>query len=331
MLSESQIDSLIRSGLKDTAIPLEKITDVAKSLDPAGLSDDELLAFLNIANTLYRAGDAIVSDQDYDFVFLEALRQRNPDHPFLTTVEPEQTFVGKTVKLPEKMLSTDKTFTREGFEKWLIRVKKAADEIDLDFTCIEFRATPKLDGFAAFDDGKALYTRGDGRRGTDITRVLDRGLVVVGDGKHGQGAGEIVVSQHYFNEKLAPYFDNSRNFQASIIKEKQLEEHALEAIRSQAAVFYPFAQLPDWRGTADEILNDFEGIVKKVRTLVDYDVDGVIFEATDANLKQHMGSTRHHHRWQIAFKNNEESAQVKVLQVIPQTSRSGRINPVAEL
>ena len=44
-----------------------------------------------------------------------------------------------------------------------------------------------------------------------------------------------------------------------------------------------------------------------------------------------MGATRHHHRWQIAFKRNTETARVKVLKVTPQTSRSGRVNPVAEI
>lgn len=44
-----------------------------------------------------------------------------------------------------------------------------------------------------------------------------------------------------------------------------------------------------------------------------------------------MGATRRNHRWQIAFKVNEESANVEVVRVIPQTSRTGRIAPVAEL
>lgn len=44
-----------------------------------------------------------------------------------------------------------------------------------------------------------------------------------------------------------------------------------------------------------------------------------------------MGATRHHHRWQIAFKINEEKAEVEVKEVVPQTSRTGRLTPVAIL
>ncbi|MDW5429329.1 DNA ligase, partial [Acinetobacter baumannii] len=44
-----------------------------------------------------------------------------------------------------------------------------------------------------------------------------------------------------------------------------------------------------------------------------------------------MGSTRKFHRWQIAFKVNDATAEVEVLEVVPQTSRTGRVSPVAEL
>ncbi|WP_374088844.1 helix-hairpin-helix domain-containing protein [Methylomicrobium lacus] len=311
--------------------PPAAIAKIAAEAEPAKLSDDELLEFLTVCNDFYRRGEPIISDAQYDFVFLAELKKRHPHHPYLETVEPEKAFAGKTVALPEMMLSTEKTYSKDGIEKWLQRIEKAAEELGLEFSRLIFRATPKLDGYAAYDDGLALYTRGDGRKGTDISRVFERGLIVGGDGKRGQGAGEIVVSQRYFNTHLADFFENARNFQASIIKEKELEEHALAAIQNHAAVFFPFAQLPDWLGSAQEILERFEAIIEAVPAKVDFDVDGVIFEVTDARIKKHMGATRHHHRWQIAYKSNVETAVVTVLRVTPQTSRSGRVNPVAEL
>lgn len=315
---------------KPKSVP-ESIAKIAAEAQPGRLSDDELLDFLQACNDWYRRGEPIISDALYDFVFLAELRKRHPHHPFLEAVEPEKAFAGKTVALPEMMLSTEKTYAKDGIEKWLQRIERAAEELDLDFTRLIFRATPKLDGYAAYDDGQILYTRGDGRKGTDISRVFERGLIVGGNGKRGQGAGEIVVSKSYFNEHLADFFENARNFQASIIKEKELEEHALAAIQSHAAVFFPFAQLPDWRGSAKDILKHFDHIIDEMPAKVDFDVDGVIFEATDARIKKHMGATRHHHRWQIAYKSNVETAEVKILRVTPQTSRSGRVNPVAEL
>ncbi|MBF6647807.1 helix-hairpin-helix domain-containing protein [Methylobacter sp. BlB1] len=330
MLNSEQLKILHEADL-DKVLSLEFIEQTAAQADASQLTDEQLLEFLKICNALYRGGEPIISDYIYDSVFLAELQHRHPHHPYLEAVEPEKAFVGKTVTLPERMLSTDKAYSQEEINRWLTRIEKAAEEINVDPFSLIFRATPKLDGYAAYDDGKILYTRGDGRKGTDISRVFERGLIVGGNGKRGQGAGEIVVGQAYFNTYLADYFENARNFQASIIREKELEPHALEAIQNHAAVFYPFSQLPDWYGSATEIRTNFHDIVEKVHYLVDYDVDGVIFEVTHDAVKRHMGATRHHHRWQIAYKNNIETAIVKVLEVTPQTSRSGRVNPVAEL
>jgi DNA ligase (NAD+) len=79
------------------------------------------------------------------------------------------------------------------------------------------------------------------------------------------------------------------------------------------------------------LTGDFDAIILRMRSSVNYDVDGAIIEITDDELKDLLGATRHHHRWQIAYKENAETAQVKVLRVVPQTSRSGRVNPVAEV
>ncbi|WP_031433451.1 helix-hairpin-helix domain-containing protein [Methylomarinum vadi] len=332
MLTQNQKAILSRSQLTLTELDEKKLLHIASHPDRAEhLSDAELVEFLTIANALYRGGDAIVSDADYDFVFQAELKKRHPNHPFLHRVEPESAFTGKTVELPVHMLSTDKAYSLDEIKRWAARIEKAAEELGKSFPDLTFRVTPKLDGYAAYDDGAILYTRGDGRKGTDISRVFERGLKVANGGDRGLGAGEIVISKSYFQQRLANHFDNARNFQASVIKEKELEEHAEQAIRDQAAVFYPFALLPAWTGSWKQLSNDFEGIIQTIWHKLDYDVDGVILEITDPDLKEYMGATRHHHRWQIAYKENVETAEVEVLNVTPQTSRSGRITPVAEL
>ena len=298
--------------------------------DVASLSDEALLALLQAANICYRAGEPFVSDDVYDHRYLAELQKRHPEHPYLHQVEPEAPW-GKTVALPQRMLSTEKAYDQASVERWWARCAKAAQEIGLDPEKLLIKITPKLDGFAAYDDGEMLYTRGDGRRGSDISRVFARGLQVAGDGRRGQGAGEIVVSRRYFQQHLAAFFDNTRNFQASIIKEKELDEHVLAAIACGAAVFFPFVQLPAQWLPARELFQRFEQVIDEALHQLDYDVDGVVIELTDEALKTHLGATRHHHRWQIAFKPNPQSAEVRVHSVTPQTSRSGRVNPVAEL
>jgi DNA ligase (NAD+) len=304
---------------------------VNRESDIEHLSDDQLVEFLKIANAAYRAGNRIIPDDEYDFTYLAELRNRNPHHPYLSTVEPESSFEGKTVELPVQMLSTRKTYSIEEVKKWLLEIHKEAAEAGLEIDQVRLRVTPKLDGYAAYDDGEHLYTRGDGRRGTDITRVFERGLCIGGNGRRGQGAGEIVVSESYFAEHLAEKFENTRNFQASIIREKDLDPLAEQAIFDKAAVFFPFAALPSWEGSIDELHTKFNEVAHEVRNSVGYDVDGIIIEVVNEDIRRNMGAARHHHRWQLAYKENLERAKVKVLNIRPQTSRSGRVNPVAEL
>lgn len=332
MLTDNQKELVSQASLNFDELGEDRFCELCQNPEAIStISEEELVIFLKITSAIYHGGEPIISDADYDFVYLAELRKRNPIHPWLSTVEPEPAFAGKTVDLPTIMLSTDKAYSRDEVERWAGRIEKAAGDLDKNFAELIFKVTPKLDGYAAYDDGQMLYTRGDGRKGTDITRVFERGLQVANQGPRGLGAGEIVVSRSYFDENLSEFFDNARNFQASVIKEKELDEHAERAIADHAAVFYPFAILPNWTGVWQDLIDNFETIVKDIWHKLDYDVDGVILEIVDEQLKQVMGATRHHHRWQLAYKENLETAEVTVIGVTPQTSRSGRITPVAEL
>ncbi len=309
---------------------VEKIA--SQSILIEDLSDDELADFCIIANQSYREGKPIVSDQDYDFVFLAALNSRQPNHPFLQELEVEhEGFSEEKVKLPERMLSTNKAYSWTDIQKWLERVAKSAEEINLLVDDIEIKGTAKLDGFAGYDDGAKLYTRGDGNKGSDISRAFERGLGVYNDTERGQGAGEIVVKRSYFETHLSKHFEHPRNFQSSLIKEKELDQFALQTIADKAALFVPFSQLPQWSGGITEFTDNFESIVNELESSVDFDVDGVVFELVNEELKTHMGANRKFHRWQIALKENKDKAQVKVISVTAQVGRTGKITPVAEL
>lgn len=334
MLTTAQKTLISQANLNFSGITEQRLLQLSRQADLISTaSDAELVNFLEIANALYRGGEPIISDAAYDFIFIAELSNRHPEHVLLQRVEPEPNFAGKTVELPITMLSTDKAYTFDEVQRWAGRIEKAAQELNKDFAGLRIKVSPKLDGYAAYDDGVKLYTRGDGRKGTDISRVFERGLQVANQGKRGLGPGEIVVSRTYFSENLADYFDNARNFQASVIKEKELDEHAEQAIREGHAVFYPFALLDTfaWFGDWSQLSADFEPIVKNVWHAVDYDVDGVILEIIDEELKTYLGATRHHHRWQLAYKENLQTAEVEIISITPQTSRSGRITPVAEL
>ena len=239
------------------------------------ISDSDLGDFCEFANIQYRSGNPIISDKDYDFVFLEALKKRLPTHRIFKNVEPEgSAFSEEKVILPYAMLSIDKAYSFKEILKWIERILKSCKDLSYDSKKLVFKATPKLDGFAGYDDGKRLYTRGDGKKGSDISRVFDRGLKVFNNSKRGQGPGEIVVRKSYFEKKLSNFFEFPRNFQASLIKEKELDEHAKNAIKNDGAFFVPFNQLPNWTGSFEELKLNFDNIVQDSLESIDFDVDG---------------------------------------------------------
>ena len=168
------------------------------------LPDSDLLEFCILANDSYRGGSPIVNDENYDFIFIPELQKRLPNHPFLQKVESEsEGFSDEKIKLPEKMLSTDKAYSWGEIEKWLERILKFSEEINVLLSEIQIKGTAKLDGVAGYDDGNKLYTRGDGNKGSDISRVFQRGLGILNDSERGQGPG--AVSYTHLTLPTTPY------------------------------------------------------------------------------------------------------------------------------
>jgi len=166
------------------------------------LSNEELSDFCILANEHYRNGSPIISDQDYDFIFFKELKKRLPDHYLVKEIEPESKtgFSDEKNLLPEPMLSIDKAYSFNEILKWIERITKSCVEIEFDLNLLNFIASPKLDGFAGYDDGNKLYTRGDGKKGSNITRAFERGLKIFNHSERGQGPGEIVVKKKLFRK-----------------------------------------------------------------------------------------------------------------------------------
>ena len=110
------------------------------------LTDNELLEFCRVANERYRNGSPIISDENYDFIFIPELVKRLPENPFLQQVENESnSFSEEKIKLPEKMLSTDKAYSWEEINKWLERITKFSEEINYPLNSIQIKGTAKLE------------------------------------------------------------------------------------------------------------------------------------------------------------------------------------------
>ena len=287
---------------------------------------DALAETLARYNEAYRRGAPLISDGEYDRL-VEKLRAAAPDHSFLAAVEPE-TFAGKSrVKHPVPMLSIEKAYSREDLERFISRVARAAEEIGI--ANVIYRATAKLDGVAGRDDGTMLVTRGDGRYGFDVTSAYGKG--VVAQGGRGGGLGEVVIRRSYFESHLADRFEHPRNLVVGIIGSDQVNTEARKALADGAVRFVSYDTLADWKGSGEQLVGDIEEIYQKLVDDIDYPVDGMVAQVENTALREHMGATAHHYRWQIAFKKKGETAVTRVDTVVWQVGRTGNVTPVMEV
>lgn len=296
----------------------------------SSLSLSALVAEIERLNALYRAGKPEVEDAVYDSVYLARLRELSPDHPLLDKVEPEAagTF-GAPVRHSAPMLSTDKVYTQEDFDAWLTRVEEAAVELGMDPKKVSFRMTPKLDGLAAFWDGKVLATRGDGTFGQDVTRNIARGLVL---NPILEGPGEIVIEQAYFENEIEQQFDMKapRNFMVGLIGADTLKDHHKQALADGKCRFVSYQSVGGLTTFAEVLRRDWVKDMRKMREECIYLTDGVVVEVADDRIRDHMGATSHHHRWMVALKEKGEVATATVESITLQTGRTGRVTPVIE-
>jgi DNA ligase (NAD+) len=303
----------------------------------ASLTEADAEQAMTEVNSAYRAGKPVMPDAVYD-ALLNAYALKFPENAFFNELEVESDLAeitGKTVKLPEPMLSTNKVYSISALEKWADGVLKCAVELGIDLDTIGFILTPKLDGYAAFDDSVTLYTRGNGVSGTDITRAFKNGLRVLNDlgftSHRGLGKGEIVANKKYFNEVLSPFYENSRNVIAGVIKEGVIDEILQTALSRSKIVFMPFCNLITHVLKREDLAEGVESAWDFFAENCQYDTDGVVISVNNERIKEMMGSTRHHHRWQVAYKKNTEIHNIVVTGIVDQTSKNGFIIPVVTL
>jgi DNA ligase (NAD+) len=287
---------------------------------------DELVDLLTAYNQAYRQGTPMVDDAAYDDV-VERLRAIAPDHPFLQAVEPEQFTGRQEVRHPVPMLSIEKAYSREQLERFVARVQKEADTLGLESAT--FRLTPKLDGLAGRDDGRVFVTRGNGEVGYEISSAFDKGVVPIGG--RGQGIGEIVVVKSYFEEQMADYFEHPRNMVVGIISSDTPSENAKTALNDRMVHFVPYSQVNATTVDGHLLVEDTPRLVRDLLADVDYPTDGVVAEVTDERLKERMGATAHHYRWQVAIKTKGETARTTVTGIQWQVGRTGNVTPVMEV
>ena len=255
-------------------------------------------SFLSYAARKYYEGDPLISDAEFDSL---AEQFGYEEVGYSTQDGVEHAF---------RMYSLQKVY--EG-------------EDERPFDGIE---TPKLDGAAialTYVNGvlRLALTRGDGKRGQDITHLVPHLMVP-----------EVIRTKHVVvqitGEVVAPKdIPNARNYAAGALNLKSLDEFSTRNVDFIAYGVSPSLQ-ETWLGDMMAIHSlGFETVISA--DCDDYPQDGVVVRINDNEKFLRMGYTSHHPRGAYALKTRQEGVITTLLDVVWQVGKSGVVSPVGLL
>ncbi|MBQ8774850.1 MAG: NAD-dependent DNA ligase LigA [Alistipes sp.] len=303
--------------------------------------------------------DALLRElQDLEATYPE---EADPNSP-TKRVGSDLTTEFESVEHRYPMQSLANTYSSEELGEWIDRIVKELGEV-------EFVAELKFDGTAislCYENGalKRAVTRGDGRRGDDVTNNV-RTIGAIPLKLRGEGypamfeiRGEIIMPYASFDrlnrEREAagePLLANPRNAAAGTLK---LQSSQTVAHRGLDCTLYHLAgdNLP--YTTHAEMLSAARGWGFKIsdhtaicrsreevekfiaywdteRKALPYATDGVVIKVNSYAQQRTLGSTAKAPRWAVAYKFQAEKALTKLVSVDFQVGRTGAITPVANL
>ncbi len=347
--------------------------DQDQELQSAKLRVEELRSQIAYHNYRYYVLDQPeISDADYDDLMRE-LRSLEEGYPQLITPDsPTQRVGGEPVAAfgivehPVPLLSLGNAFSEEELRGWHRRAANLAEAEEFAMVC-----EPKIDGLAValeYRDGQFAVgsTRGDGRRGEDITqnlRTIRSIPLSVPAGKlpgRFEVRGEVFMTKAGFgrlNEERAergePLFANPRNSAAGSVRQLDpkvtagrpldIFVYALGWAEGEATPSSHWETL-QWLSelgfkvnpevarheSIDEVWNEcrqWEGR----REALDYEIDGVVVKVDDRRLHEALGTVGREPRWAVAFKFPPTQRTTKLKDIRVNVGRTGSINPYAVL
>ncbi|MCY3507157.1 MAG: NAD-dependent DNA ligase LigA [Chloroflexi bacterium] len=344
---------------------------MADSQHEARLRSEELRSRINYHNHRYYVLDAPeISDGEYDEL-LDELRSLEAAFPELITPDSPTQRVGdapleafSTVEHRAPLLSLGNASSAEDLADWHRRASERAGRDDFALT-----TEPKIDGLAislTYEGGSLVQgaTRGDGRRGENITPNLRTirtiPLALAGDFPSAfEVRGEVYMAKSGFErmnaeraERGEPLFANPRNSAAGAVR--QLDP-AITAQRPLSIYVYqvgwsegaaPASQIErlHWLASMGFPVNEdaqrhagLDDVARRVswwgerRERLDYDIDGVVIKIDDTEEWDRLGVVGREPRWSVAFKFPPQQRTTKLLDIAVNVGRTGALNPFAVL
>ncbi|WP_397571124.1 NAD-dependent DNA ligase LigA [Schlesneria sp. T3-172] len=318
----------------------------------------------------YQQAKTEISDKDYD-ILMRRLVELETAHPELQSPDsptqkvggaPVQGFVTVEHRVP--MLSVDNSFTEEELADFGGRVVRLIGPDPVEWI-VEY----KVDGVALsliYEKGRLVrgVTRGDGRRGDDVTHnartISGVPLILFGDVPDVlEVRGEAYIGNRDFAQLQADMVSageeplkNSRNATAGAIKlldprlcaRRKLRFFAHSVGSLEGASFsthWEFLEairrmgIPAVEKTS--VQPSFEAAVAHTQKLMedlhelDFEVDGIVLKVNDLRVREQLGMTSKSPRWAIAYKWVKYEAETKVRDIRITVGKTGTLTPTAHL
>ncbi|WP_258805346.1 NAD-dependent DNA ligase LigA [Pseudarthrobacter sp. NS4] len=266
----------------------------------------------------------------------------------------------------QRMYSLEDVFSLDELEAWLNRAEASIEKIGDGSAKAAWLTELKIDGLAVnllYRDGKLVRaaTRGDGTTGEDIThnvltiKEIPQQLSGGGFPSEMEVRGEVFIPSKAFaefNEALieagkAP-LANPRNAAAGSLRQKDPAETAkrplkmfvhgigaregLEA-RSQSETY---ALLKGWGLPVSpyfEVLERREDVLAFIKRYGEqrhkllHEIDGIVIKVDDFATQRALGYTTRVPRWAVAYKYPPEEVHTKLLDILVNVGRTGRVTP----
>ncbi len=310
--------------------------------------EKDLEELIKYHKALYYQGRPEITDSEYDQLEDE-LKSINPENPILSIVGSLSSF-GEKIRHDKKMLSLEKTYSREELLKWIG---------DKDVLSMH-----KLDGVSCsiiFKDNKLILakTRGDGEEGENIkSKIVWMKSIPqkIYTSQEVEVRGEMYCTLENFimlkkeMEAIGLSSPTSqRNIVAGLMGRKENLElcryinfKAFDLISSDRSIKteedkfltlkkYGF-DIPEYKLHKTDQTVDFE--IENARSFIldgDYQIDGLVFVYNDLRLHEELGETVHHPRYKMAYKFKGDTKQSEILDIEWGVSRNGILTPVANI
>ena len=315
-----------------------------------------------------------ISDAEYDRLYdeLVAIEEANPE---LVTADSPTQRVGAPpsakfhkVEHPTAMGSLEKVTTDEAVEKWHEDVCKRLGTSDVAYV-----TEPKIDGLSInliYEGGAFVRgaTRGDGRRGEDVTPNLRTIKAISMRMQLAQGEeappllevrGEVYLPLSGFNalnERLVAEgkkpTPNPRNAAAGSLRQKDSTITAQRPLSIWIHGLGAREGLPadghwdslQWLREHGFRTNPFaerhETVAsvaeacrawERKRIELDYEIDGIVIKVDSFEQQRRLGALHERPRWARAYKWAPMTAQTKLEKIHIRVGRTGALNPWAQL